>query len=366
MSPSTEESENEVSNANAGSSHKVLEKDVDREEAEKSRGAEDEEEQGADDESVDEPDEKGFDDYTLASSFERFIGAIETTFRGWLDTAPAALLEKSEIPRDAEPGSCVLKATIQHKLTWRSEPYSLCLHLLAGAIAPDDSEASLEASLSKWPEPGSEFMPGRHRLRRWFGLTFELVAHNLPGSLRGGAEGESEEEDEEEDEEKPEALLSGASTLPERSRLQEWDDGSPWSAWGVSLSDPVECLELDAEWGAQPLEDLLGLEALYAHRAEQWTLRVVPRALPPSRTDEMTLSNMLRALWRAGQVAARAESVGQLAAEDFWEATGGFGEVPRVPPANVLRDHLRHLLEDLSHPTHMPAPNRLFSQQLSQ
>jgi hypothetical protein len=48
------------------------------------------------DEPGDEPNERGFDDYTLASPWERFVAGVEAVLRKWFDTDAATLCARAE------------------------------------------------------------------------------------------------------------------------------------------------------------------------------------------------------------------------------------------------------------------------------
>ena len=100
----------------------------------------------------------------------------------------------------------------------------------------------------------------------------------------------------------------------------DWDDECPWAPW-VSLEDPIASLELDALFQHTPIVPPVA-EELVPGDATSWVLRVAP----PADNDAMRakgvtgMGAMLGALVRTASVAARGESVGQLAGHEFWDA----------------------------------------------
>ncbi|KAL2636313.1 hypothetical protein R1flu_007792 [Riccia fluitans] len=111
-----------------------------------------------------EPEDlQGFDDYTIASSWERFIASVETICREWQAAGPEGLLEKGAISVD---GSRNLHR-IHQEVSFGKKLYVIVLFFQLGA--GDEIE-------DEWPA-------GLHHLQLWFGVTDFLVA--APVTLSG-------------------------------------------------------------------------------------------------------------------------------------------------------------------------------------
>ncbi|KAL3677503.1 hypothetical protein R1sor_027451 [Riccia sorocarpa] len=111
-----------------------------------------------------EPDDlQGFDDYTMASSWERFIASVETICREWQAAGPEGLLEKGALSVD---GSRSLHR-IHREVSFGNKLYVIVLFFQVGARQETEDE---------WPA-------GLHHLQLWFGVTDFLVA--APVTLSG-------------------------------------------------------------------------------------------------------------------------------------------------------------------------------------
>ncbi|KAG6550673.1 hypothetical protein Mapa_007770 [Marchantia paleacea] len=112
---------------------------------------------------VEPEDLEGFDDYTIASSWEKFIASVETTCREWQAAGPNGLLNLGATPVD---GSRNLHR-IHKEVPFGKKLYVIILFFQVGT--GDDSK-------EEWPA-------GLHHLQLFFGVTDFLVA--APVSLSG-------------------------------------------------------------------------------------------------------------------------------------------------------------------------------------
>ncbi|KAL4425754.1 hypothetical protein ABPG75_009770 [Micractinium tetrahymenae] len=128
-------------------------------------------------------DAAGFKDFTVATAFERFVASIETCVATWA----------------AKPGSNGLQrlqAQLQHRFPWRSEQYTLALHLpprgesTAQREQPQQQQGQKQGQQQQptvalaWPLANSAALrDAPDRLQQWFGVGAFLLL--TPDSYSG-------------------------------------------------------------------------------------------------------------------------------------------------------------------------------------
>nr|XP_025629169.1 uncharacterized protein LOC112722382 isoform X2 [Arachis hypogaea] len=83
-----------------------------------------------------------FDDFTVASSWERFISKIEAICRLWMADGPNNLLEKGAIPLENFKNSYKIKSELQYELCFGVKEFLLIAPQSASGVVLDAPEAS--------------------------------------------------------------------------------------------------------------------------------------------------------------------------------------------------------------------------------
>ena len=128
-----------------------------------------------------------FQDHTSVTAFERFIAAAAEIFQAWKkQTAPSRSSFGASPSQDdsseqyeerlqsasAQPAPVILKATLEHSLALRSEPYSLSLHTSSAASGASDRCG------------GQQSAHRPHKLQHWFGVDAFVLLEPMNFSQR--------------------------------------------------------------------------------------------------------------------------------------------------------------------------------------
>ncbi|KAL9249578.1 Rab3 GTPase-activating protein catalytic subunit-like protein [Drosera capensis] len=358
----------------------------------------DAEEDQEEEEEEEEEELERFDDFTLASSWERFISEIEAVIRHWLEDGPKNLLEKGAI--QVSPSNYFYKSKIELKHDLRSyiiEYYFLdkhsgkakewewTLHDLqlsfgvdeflviapqsASGVVLDAPEASKLLSAvaiassncsSFWPA----FVPVHDPSRKAFiGIqnTGTLFTRRFEGDRIGSQAFSSLESSPQlfsvqfsmkltyktlpkddgdnymqgSDAENSESSVDLGGDL--RLKIQ-WDDDCPWSEW-YSAEDPVKGFELTTSWPEKTIQSSLEMaevENSSPHEAQNWLL--VPEFSTARNADDagraVGFASQLSLLVKALVLSFEARFV-----EDFVTVEAGANSLKfssSVPPPSVV------------------------------
>ncbi|KAJ9511358.1 hypothetical protein QJQ45_029761, partial [Haematococcus lacustris] len=132
--------------------------------------------------------QQDFHDYTLASRLEKFIAVLEQTLKSWDAAGLDAIVSQAFSAQLREqPALVKVQASLKHRLTWRSEPYLLQLHLPTAQLmhcspaapAPGGAAAAAAGPLAA---PGTP--PPHHA-----STSFHHAGAGAEGGAGGGAPG---------------------------------------------------------------------------------------------------------------------------------------------------------------------------------
>ncbi|KAJ6671009.1 RAB3 GTPASE-ACTIVATING PROTEIN CATALYTIC SUBUNIT [Salix viminalis] len=329
-----------------------------------------------------------FDDFTLASSWERFISEIEAVCRQWLADGPKNLLEKGAVQLDFSQKLYKVKLELKYAMkSYNMEYYfetssggkiadenstlhdlQLCFGVKdflviapqsASGVVLDSPEAckllsavaiALTNCSSLWPafvpvhDPSRKAYIGIQNMGTVFTRRFEAdrIGSQVPVRLMH-LEGLYE------------LFLSkfAYSTLDlcyaslqkyddnhgsETHNRSQWDEDCPWSEW-YSAEDPVKGLELTATWSEKTVEsslEMAELENASPHEAEKWTiLPYLSPNLDSSEGNRTGFASQLRLLVDALNMSFDAQFM-----EDFVSVenpgSDNLKSLMIVPPPTVL------------------------------
>uniref|UniRef100_A0A0D9VSY4 Rab3 GTPase-activating protein catalytic subunit n=1 Tax=Leersia perrieri TaxID=77586 RepID=A0A0D9VSY4_9ORYZ len=216
-----------------------------------------------------------FDDFTIASSWERFISEIEAICRQWLADGPKILMDF---------------------FNWIIAPLS------ASGVVLDDPEStkllsSVAVALSNcggnWPafvpvhDPSRKAYIGIQNLGTVFTRRFEadrigsqvLSSTDFPARVKVNFSMKLTYRTPEYDYDNEETLVSEANETIAESEVanhpkKQWDDDCSWAEW-YSAEDPVKGFELTTIWGERMFEETLEMaevENASSFDADSWLL----------------------------------------------------------------------------------------------
>nr|KYP59673.1 Rab3 GTPase-activating protein catalytic subunit [Cajanus cajan] len=332
-----------------------------------------------------------FDDFTLASSWERFISEIEAVLRLWMSDGPNNLLEKGAVLLEDSGNLYKVKSEMKYAMKnycmefyFKTDPdvdagkladWNFDLHDLqlcygvkeflviapqsASGVVLDAPEASkllsaIAIALSncsresfsvmglKWnglqglnQEIVEIFIYGQHLAYS----TLDLSVHNFKVRFAMKLTFRTPPYDEDAKITKYEENLTG-----EVSSGTQWDDDCSWSQW-YSAEDPVKGFELIAIWSEKMIEssmEMAELENDSPHEAEKWliSLRFTPNFKPEgSSGNRIGFASELRLLVDALEMSFEAQFM-----EDFVSAVENPGsdnlKSSMVIPPPTVRDRV--------------------------
>ncbi|WVY93297.1 hypothetical protein V8G54_032385 [Vigna mungo] len=312
-----------------------------------------------------------FDDFTVASSWERcvsaFISEIETVLRAWMSNAPNDLLEKGPVLLEDSGNLYKVKSEMKYAMKsycmefyFKTDPdgeiadWNFDLHDLqlcfgvkeflviapqsASGVVLDAPEASkllsavaiaLSNCSSLWPafvpvhDPSRKAYIGIQSLGTVFTRRFEadrigsqaystldLSVHNFKVRFAMKLTFRTLPYD---DDNMKAAKISKSeeNVTGEMSDGMQWDDDCSWSGW-YSAEDPVKGFELIAIWSEKMVEnsmEMAELENASPHEAEKWLISL---RLQGSSGNPVGFSSELRLLVDALQMSFEAQFM-----EDF-------------------------------------------------
>ncbi|RDX95002.1 Rab3 GTPase-activating protein catalytic subunit [Mucuna pruriens] len=284
-----------------------------------------------------------FDDFTLASSWERFISEIEAVLRLWMSDGPKNLLEKGAVLLEDSGNLCKVKSEMKYDMKsyymeyyfktdpdgdagkladWNFNLYDLQLCFgvkeflviapqSASGVVLDAPEASkllsavaiaLSNCSSLWPafvpvhDPSRKAYIGIQNMGTVFTRRFEadrigsqayftldLSVHNF--KVRFAMKLTFRTLPYDDDNTKfANISKSGENLTGELSNGTQWDDGCSWSEW-YSAEDPVKGFELIAIWSEKMVEssmEMAELENASPHEAEKWLISLSPLSIHQS------------------------------------------------------------------------------------
>ncbi|KAK9126730.1 hypothetical protein Scep_015576 [Stephania cephalantha] len=276
-------------------------------------------------ENPDDEELERFDDFTLASSWERFISEIEAACRLWMADGPKNLLDKGaaclaslknlynikfELKYGAKSYSLEYFFENDHDgaiVEWKDDLHDLQLSfgikeflviapLSASGVILDAPEATkllsavavaLSNSGSTWPafvpihDPSRKAYIGIQNMGTLLTRRFEsdrigsqvpVRLMHLEGLLTYQTPPYDDEDDAQESE--PEVREAGGNPDGIPYNKIQWDDDCPWAEW-YSAEDPVRGFQLIAVWSNKVVENSLEmaeLENASSHEADIWIL----------------------------------------------------------------------------------------------
>ncbi|KAE8729082.1 Rab3 GTPase-activating protein catalytic subunit isoform 2 [Hibiscus syriacus] len=330
-----------------------------------------------------------FNDFTLASSWERFISEIEATCRHWLADGPKKLLEKGAVHLDSSDNI--------YKLCFGVKEFLVISPQSASGVVLDSAEATkllsavsiaLSNCSSLWPAfvpvhaPSRRAYVGIQNMGTIFTRRFEAdrVGSQVPIKLMH-LEGlyelfvskfayctsdhsmhifkvhlrmkltyrtlpNDEDSDNDIQEADAENAYSETSVGGDNLNRKHWDDDCPWNEW-YSAEDPVKGFDLVATFSEKVVEsslEMAELENVSPHEAENWIL--APNLSPNlSKGDRTGFASQLQLLVNAWEI-----SFGVPFMEDFVSVkTPGSDNLKSsmvIPPPTVLDRVLNDLFPE--------------------
>ncbi|KAH1196981.1 Rab3 GTPase-activating protein catalytic subunit [Glycine max] len=312
-----------------------------------------------DDEQEQEEEElEHFDDFTLASSWERFISEIEAVLRVWMSDGPNNLLEKGAVLLEDAGNLYKVKSEMKYAMKsycmefyFKTDPdvdagkladWNFDLHDLqlcfgvkeflviapqsaSGVVldAPESSKllSAIAIALSNCSRPTP------HWIYLFIISKSDLTFRTLPYD----------------DDNIKDAKISksGENLTGEMSIGTQWDDDCSWSEW-YSAEDPVKGFELIAIWSEKMVEssmEMAELENASPHEAEKWLTSL---RLEGSSGNRVGFTSELRLLVDALQMSFEAQFI-----EDFVSAVENPGpdnlKSMVIPPPTVRDRVLKEL-----------------------
>uniref|UniRef100_A0A0D3FHA8 Rab3 GTPase-activating protein catalytic subunit n=1 Tax=Oryza barthii TaxID=65489 RepID=A0A0D3FHA8_9ORYZ len=275
-----------------------------------------------------------FDDFTIASSWERFISEIEAICRQWLADGPNILTQKGAesvpsfdnlyvVKRELKHGKRVycmeyhfMKSAKGKHSYWDDDTHSMQLSfgvyefliiapLSASGVVLDDPESTkllssvaiaLSNCGSNWPafvpvhDPSRKAYIGIQNLGTVFTRRFEadrigsqvLSSTDFPARVKVIFSMKLTYRTPEYDYYNEETLVSEANESIAESEAanhpkKQWDDDCSWAEW-YSAEDPVKGFELTAIWGERVFEETLEMaevENASSFDADRWLLHPI-------------------------------------------------------------------------------------------
>ncbi|KAH1225777.1 Rab3 GTPase-activating protein catalytic subunit [Glycine max] len=292
-----------------------------------------------------------FDDFTLASSWERFISKIEAVLRVWMSDGPKNLLEKGAVLLEDAGNLYKVKSEMKYAMKsycmefyfmtdpdgkladWNFDLHDLQLcfgvkeflviapQSASGVIldAPESSKllSAIAIALSNCSRPTP------HWIYLFIISKSDLTFRTLPYD----------------DDNMKDAKISksGENLTGPMCNGTQWDDDCSWSEW-YSAEDPVKGFELIAIWSEKMVEssmEMAELENASPHEAEKWLISL---RLEGSSGNRVGFASELCLLVDALQVSFEAQFM-----EDFVSAVENPGSdnlKSMVIPPPTVRDRV--------------------------
>ncbi|KAF7824754.1 rab3 GTPase-activating protein catalytic subunit isoform X1 [Senna tora] len=349
-----------------------------------------------------------FDDFTLASSWERFISEIEAVCRLWMADGPKNLLEKGAVLLVCSSNLYKVKSEMKYALKsycmeyyfestsdgkaieWNSNLHDLQLCFgvkeflviapqSASGVVLDAPEASkllsavaiaLSNCSSLWPafvpvhDPSRKAYIGIQNMGTVFTRRFEadkigsqaystsdLSLHLFKVQFAMRLTYRTVPYDDDDDIKGIDAELTNSRENPsgETSNRTQWDDDCSWSEW-YSAEDPVRGFELIAILSDKMVEssmEMAELENASPHEAEKWLISpsFSPNLLEGSKGSRIGFSSQLHLLVDALEMSFEAQFM-----EDFVSVenpgSDNLNSSMVIPPPTVIDRVMKELFHE--------------------
>ncbi|CAJ1970667.1 unnamed protein product [Sphenostylis stenocarpa] len=350
-----------------------------------------------------------FDDFTIASSWERFISEIEAVCRIWMADGPKRLLDKGAVTLGYPKNSYKVKSELKYAMKsycmeycfetningkpgtadWRSSFHDLQLCFgvkeflvispkSASSVVLDVPEASkllsavaiaLSNCSSLWPafvpvhDPSRKAYIGIQNLGTVFTRRFEAdwIGSQVPIRLLH-LEGLYElfvskfltykmlpYDDDNITAIDAQNTNSGESLICEAPNETLWDNACPWSEW-YSAEDPVKGFELITIWSEKMVEsstEMAELENASPYEAEKWLISpsCAPKLLEGSEWNQIGFASRLHFLVDALKMSFKAQFMENFVSDENFGSDNLNSSIV-IPPPTVRDRVLKKLFQE--------------------